>query len=82
MRSRIWHGLRAHLSLTLKCGSILFLFLISVLVVACGANNTAQVPGDPPVTVTINLNQTFASPTPTQAPYACGAWATVSTPAY
>lgn len=82
MRSRIWNLLRKHLSLSLKCGSVLFLFLISVLVVACGANNTAQVPGDPPVTVTINLNQTFASPTPALAAYSCGAWATDATPVY
>lgn len=82
MRFRIWNVLREHLGLTLKCGSVLFLFLISVLVVACGANNTAQVPGDPPVTVTINLNQVLASPTPPLAPYACGAWATVATPIY
>lgn len=75
--------LQEHLSLSLKCGSVLFLFLISVVVVACGANNTAQVPGDPPVTVTINLNQAaFASPTPALPPYACGAWATENAPVY
>ena len=82
MHSRIWHGLRGHLGLVLKCGSVLFLFLLSVLVVACGANNTTQAPGDPPVTVTINLNQTFSSPTPPLAEYSCGAWATQATPAY
>ncbi len=82
MRSRIWNVRREHLGISLKCGSVFFLFLISVLVVACGANNTAAAPSDPPVTVTINLNQTFASPTPPQAPYSCGAWATVSTPVY
>lgn len=82
MRLRLWNGLRGHLGLVLKCGSVLFLFLLSVLVVACGANSTTQAPGDPPVTVTINLNQTFASPTPPLAEYSCGAWATESTPAY
>ena len=82
MHSRIWHGLRGHLGLVLKCGSVLFLFLLSVLVVACGANNTTQAPGDPPVTVTINLNQTFSSPTPPLAEYSCGAWATQTTPAF
>ncbi len=82
MRLRVWNGLRGHLGLALKCGSVLFLFLLSVLVVACGANNTTQAPGDPPVTVTINLNQTFSSPTPALEEYSCGAWATQSTPAY
>lgn len=82
MRSQIWNRLREHLGLSLKCGSVLFLFLISVLVVACGATNTAQVPGAPPVTVTINLDQTFSSPTPKLAEYSCGAWVTESTPAY
>lgn len=83
MHSRIWNLLREHLSLSLKCGSVLFLFLISVLVVACGPNNTAQFPDTPPVTVTINLNQAaFTSPTPALPAYACGAWATESTPAY
>lgn len=82
MCSRLWQLLRGHLSLVFKCGSVFCLFLVSILIVACGANNTAQVPGSPPVTVTINLNQNFASPTPTLPPYSCGAWATQSTPGY
>lgn len=82
MRSRIWNLLREHLGLSLKCGSVLFLFLVSVLVAACGASNTTQVPATPAVTVTINLNQTFSSPTPPLPPYSCGAWATQTTPAY
>ena len=82
MRAQLWDASRGHLGLALKCGAVLFLFLISVLVVACGANNTAQAPGDPPVTVTINLNQTFSSPTPDLAPYQCGAWVTNTTPAF
>ena len=82
MCSRFWHRLRENPGLALKCGSVFSLFLVSVLIVACGANNTAQVPGSPPVTVTINLNQSFASPTPALPPYSCGAWATQSTPAY
>lgn len=82
MRSRIWHALRGRLGLALKCGSVFFLFLVSVLVVACGANNSAQAPGTPVVTVTINLNQIFSSPTPKLAAYSCGAWATESTPVY
>ena len=82
MRSQIWKRFREHLSLSLKCGSVFCLFLVSVLVVACGANNTAQVPTSPPVTLTVNLNQTFGSPTPTLPPLSCGAWATESTPGY
>lgn len=82
MCSRLLPRLRGRFSLVFKCGSVFCLFLVSILIVACGANNTAQVPGSPPVTVTINLNQSFASPTPTLPPYSCGAWATQSTPAY
>ncbi len=82
MFSRLWHIFRGQPGLFLKSGSVCFLFLVSVLIVACGANSSAQVPGSPPVTVTINLNQTFASPTPPLPPYSCGAWATQSTPAY
>lgn len=82
MCSQLWKRLREHLAFSLKCSSVLFLFLVSILVVACGANNTTQAPGAPPVTVTINLNQTFASPTPTMAPYSCGAWALNTTPSY
>lgn len=82
MFSRIWRLFRGQPGLFLKSGSLFFLFLVSVLIVACGANNSVQAPGSPQVTVTINLNQTFASPTPALPPYSCGAWATQSTPAY
>lgn len=82
MCSRLWQVCREQPVLFLKSGSVCLLFLLSVLIVACGAGSGAQVPGSPPVTVTINLNQTFASPTPPLPPYACGAWATQSTPAY
>lgn len=82
MCSRIWKRLREHLAFSLKCSSALFLLLVSILVVACGASNTIQAPGTPQVTVTINLNQTFASPTPTMAAYSCGAWALNTTPSY
>lgn len=82
MFSRIWNLLREHFALSIKCGSVLFLFSVSVLIVACGANNTTQAPGAPPVTITINLNRSFSSPTPPLADYSCGAWATQTTPAY
>ncbi|HEU5381299.1 MAG TPA: hypothetical protein VFV38_38220 [Ktedonobacteraceae bacterium] len=82
MRAHIWNLLRGRLSLVLKCGSVFLLFLVSVLIVACGANNSVQAPGTPVVTVTINLNQVFSSPTPKLADYSCGAWATESNPVY
>jgi len=82
MFSRLWQVFREQPVLLLKSGSVCVLFLLSVLIVACGAGSGVQVPGSPPVTVTINLNQTYASPTPPLPPYSCGAWATQSTPAY
>lgn len=82
MFSHLWQVFRGESVLLLKSGSVCFLFLLSVLIVACGAGNNVQAPGSPPVTVTINLNQILASPTPALPPYACGAWATQSTPAY
>lgn len=82
MRTRLGYFFQGRIGLFFKCGSLLFLLLVSVLVAACGANNTAQVPGAPPVTVTINLNRIFASPTPPLPPYSCGAWTTEATPGY
>ncbi len=70
------------LPFSLKFWSIISLFVLSVLVVACGsasASSNAN-PGDPPVTVTIDLNNNNISPTPTLPAYQCGAWATQSTP--
>ncbi len=71
------------LPLSLKCGAIFFLIFLSVLVVACGGNASNDTNlGNPAVTVTINLGNNKASPTPSLAPYWCGAWATNTTPAY
>ena len=68
--------------LIFKCIAISSLFVISILVIACG-NNSAQLnPGTPVVTVTINLGQGIGSPTPTLSPYYCGGWATDTSPAY
>jgi hypothetical protein len=70
---------RASFSLYVKCGSILALFAISVLIVACSdAAGTSL--GQPMVTVTINLNQSNGSPTPPAPPYTCEAWVTNTTP--
>ncbi len=82
MRSQSWNVFRGRLVLLLKFGSVLMLFLVSVLVVACGGTSSTAGLGSPPVTLTINLNQTFGSPTPTLPPYSCAAWATQSSPAY
>ena len=68
------------LSLSLKFWSIVSLFVLSGLVVACGNASSNANPGDPPVTVTIDLNNTGGSPTPALPAYQCGAWATQSTP--
>ena len=82
MRSRSWNVFRGRLILALKFGSVLMLFLVSVLVVACGNTSATAGLGSPPVTLTINLNQTFSSPTPTLPPYSCAAWVTQNSPAY
>lgn len=82
MSSQSWKLFRGRLVLLLKFGSVLLLFLVSVLIVACGGTSSTAGLGSPPVTLTINLNRTFASPTPTMPPYTCAAWATQSSPAY
>ena len=77
------------LPFSLKSAAIILLFLLSVLIVACGSNSgasttasTGTAPGNPPITVTINLGGGNGSPTPSLAPYWCGAWATNTTPTY
>ncbi len=69
------------LSCSLKIGTVLSLCLLSILVVACGtsSSSTANI-GTPPVTVTIDLNGSNSSPTPTLPEYWCGAWATQTSP--
>lgn len=70
-------------SLYLKCASIFVLFLLSVLIAACGNNGNSQaIPAGPDVTVTIRLGQSNNSPTPPLPAYSCGAWTTDTSPAY
>ena len=71
------------LNLIIKCSAISFLFLISILIVACSANGNSQIdPGTPIVTVTIKLGQYIGSPTPTLSKYYCGGWATDTSPPF
>src|SRR5579871_4891653 len=81
MQSPQWKYLKKQKSLYFKWGGVFCLFLLSALIGACGNNNQAD-PGNPQVTVTINLNQVDGSPTPTLPDYSCGAWVTNTTPAY
>ncbi len=67
-------------SFYLKCCSMLALFVFSVIIVACGSNATSTDLGQPPVTVTINLNGANSSPTPALPAYSCSAWITNTTP--
>lgn len=70
---------RLSYALYLKCGAIFFLFLLSILIVACGSGTDTNL-GQPPVTVTINLGQSNGSPTPPLPEYTCSAWVTNTTP--
>ncbi|HLG76900.1 MAG TPA: hypothetical protein VKX46_10820 [Ktedonobacteraceae bacterium] len=69
-------------SLVLKCGAILLLLALSIMVVACGPDTTTASSNlnGPVVTVTIRIGNTHATPTPGVAPYNCGAWVTNTTP--
>lgn len=85
MRLRLliqWKQLFSRLFL-LKIGATVSLFLVSILIVACGTNSASMAnSGNPPVTVTIDLNSSSGSPTPVLPEYSCGAWATQSSPPY
>ncbi len=75
---------RSRCSLYSTGGAIFLLFLLSVLVAACGASADANKPTDlngPQVTVTVHLG-TNASPTPALPAYFCGAWTTNTTPTF
>ncbi len=72
-------------SLHFQYGSILVLFVFSMLVAACSTGPTTATNGDAPLgagsTATIHLGNN-SSPTPSLAPYWCGAWITKSTIPY
>lgn len=82
MRLRFWQPGKKSISysLYLKCGAIFLLFLLSVIIVACGSNATSTNLGQPAVTVTINLDQSNGSPTPPLPAYSCSAWTTNTSP--
>ncbi len=72
------------LPFSIKSGALFLLFLLSVLIAACGSSSTTASNdlGNAPVTVTISLGNDNSSPTPTVVPFWCGAWATNTTPAF
>lgn len=75
-------GTRPTLSFYIKCGAIFLLFLLSVLIVACGGTDTNVANlGGPVPTVTIRIG-TNSSPTPPLPDYWCGAWATQTSPGF
>lgn len=76
-----WKRLSTHNSFStyLKCGAIFLLFLLSVVIVACGSNGTDNSLGQPKATMTVNLGQD-GSPTPTLTAYSCSAWVSNTTP--
>ena len=72
------------LSFSLKCGAVLLLILLSVLVVACGGGtgtSSANL-GGPQTTITIQIGGSQGSPTPALPGNWCGAWVTNPTPSY
>lgn len=75
---QFWKQGRTKISyaLYLKCGAIFLLFNLSALIVACGSNPNNTDLGQPVVTVTVNLNQSNGSPTPSIPAYTCSAWVT------
>jgi hypothetical protein len=65
-----------------KCSSLAFFLILSILVVSCGNNSGQVATANPVVTVTVNLGQVNGSPTPQFPAYACGGWATNTSPPF
>jgi hypothetical protein len=72
------------LPFSVKSGALFLLFLLSMLIAACGSSSTTASNdlGNAPVTVTISLGNNNSSPTPPVVPFWCGAWATNTTPSF
>jgi hypothetical protein len=84
MWSQRWKQLKKNTSLffLIKCGAIALFFILSILVVSCGSSSPQGNSTDPVVTVTIHLGQISGSPTPRFPDYACGGWATNTSPPF
>lgn len=85
MRLQQWKHWQKSISLSffLKSTAIVLFLILSILIVSCGSSSNSQANlGNPVVTVTIHLGQTGGSPTPQFPAYACGGWATDTSPPY
>ena len=84
MWSQRWKQWQKNTSLffLIKCGAIALFFILSILVVSCGSSSPQGNSTDPVVTVTIHLGQISGSPTPQFPDYACGGWATNTSPPF
>jgi len=84
MWSQRWKQRQKNTSLffLIKCGAVALFFILSILVVSCGSSSAQGNPTDPVVTVTIHLGQISGSPTPQFPDYACGGWATNTSPPF
>src|SRR5258706_16208775 len=84
MWSQRWKQRQKNTSLffLIKCGAIALFFILSILVVSCGSSSAQGNPANPDVTVTINLGVINGSSTPNFPDYACGGWATNTSPPF
>jgi hypothetical protein len=84
MWSQHWKQWQKNTSVSslIKCGAVALFFLLSILVVSCGNSSAQFSPTNPVVTVTVNLGVVNGSPTPAFPDYACGGWATNTSPPY
>jgi hypothetical protein len=84
MWSQRWKQWQKNTSLffLIKCGAVALFFILSILVVSCGSSSAQVTPGNPVVTVTVNLGRINGSPTPQFPDYACGGWATNTSPPF